>query len=191
MNNKRPVLKLNLPTQNKDAKADTKQPAQNRVEEKHVNHPVGSSEPACTKGESQASDNNGGKLAEPVHKKVGKKILAPHKYKTIMAFLKETYPKCFTYPPVPLKLYIHKELLELHPEKFSKTDIRKFLIAYCNSKAYRQVHTAGASRIDLQGNVSSIITEEQVQNKYRKKIKSPAKPASDHQSSKPQTKKDA
>lgn len=91
-----------------------------------------------------------------------KKEFVKGKYKEILAFLRVQHPDCFTTPPKPLKLKIHEDLHRLYSGKFSKTIIGKFFTVYCGTKQYKQTLIAGADRVDLAGNVTGQITEEEI-----------------------------
>ena len=100
--------------------------------------------------------NNGVAQKKPVYK------ILPKQYKETLAYLQTQYPKCFTNPPSPLAIGIHKEIFNEQQEHLSKTIIKYFLILYCSKIAYRNSLILGANRIDLHGNVTSVVTEEQV-----------------------------
>lgn len=183
----RPTLKLNFPakistnvpnvtnlqaaSKNKNTESATKPPGNDKIWKR-------STKPDITKENITAEahsetlgktnhNNDAGKVKKTAPSKM---LLTPEKYKSILMLLRTTYPKCFTDPPAPLMINIHKELWALHAEELSKTAIKKFLTIYCLSKAYRQACILGATRVDLQGNTSSPVTEEQVQKNKRRDI---------------------
>lgn len=96
-----------------------------------------------------------------------RKLLMPHaKYRSILDYLQNTYPACFTTTPSPLALNIHQKLYQLEQQKpestLSKTAIRQFLIIYTKSKIYQKSLRLGANRLELDGSISSIVNEEQI-----------------------------
>ena len=93
---------------------------------------------------------------KPVYK------ISPKQYKETLAYLQTQYPKCFTNPSSPLAISIHKEIFNEQQEHLSKTIIKYFLILYCSKIAYRNSLILGANRIGLYGNVTSVVTEDQV-----------------------------
>ncbi len=97
---------------------------------------------------------------------VHQKSLAKEKeqYKKSLEFVSTRYPKCFTIPPSPLKIGIHKDLYDMQDGNLSKTTIRRFLAKYCKSQDYKNAHILGALRVDLNGNSESSVTEEQIIN---------------------------
>ena len=68
---------------------------------------------------------------------------------------------CFTMLKKPLALTIRAELIAAKPE-YSKTEIGKFLQIYCGEKTYKQALVFNAERVNLKGEVSSLVTEEQL-----------------------------
>lgn len=91
----------------------------------------------------------------------------------ILAFhtlLAKNHPQTFSDPAVPvarlapLKVGIHKDLVEKYPEVPKKT-IRNFVNGYVYHPAYlRLTAVAQTSRIDLDGQISGVVTEEQAQH---------------------------
>ncbi|WP_367364666.1 ProQ/FINO family protein [Candidatus Tisiphia endosymbiont of Nedyus quadrimaculatus] len=86
-------------------------------------------------------------------------LLSKDEYTNILNLLQTTYPKCFTTPPTPLAIGIHKELLLLEQEYLPKTKIRKFLRIYCRNINYRKAIILGSNRVNLNGTVVGTITE--------------------------------
>lgn len=71
------------------------------------------------------------------------------------------FPNCFTIPKKPLALSIRTELIKAKSE-YSRTEIGKFLQIYCGEKTYKQTLVLNAKRVNLNGEVSSLVTEEQL-----------------------------
>lgn len=92
-----------------------------------------------------------------------KKSLDP-KYPKILQILQEKFPEAFPTDQVRvLKLGIHKDIKE--NTEINSKDIFIFLRKYCRSFKYRQAHAEGASRYDLNGITTQIVTAEQVAKK--------------------------
>lgn len=83
------------------------------------------------------------------------------KTKSTKKWLQENFPEAFTTPPRPLKIGIHKDIFEklTLPEAPSKITLRRTLRFYVNSPAYLRTMVVGASRVDLDGNSVSLVTE--------------------------------
>ncbi|WP_171049014.1 ProQ/FINO family protein [Rhizobium sp. MHM7A] len=84
--------------------------------------------------------------------------------------LAKNHPQTFSDPasPVarlaPLKVGIHRDLCEKYPDVSKKT-IRNFVNGYVYHPAYlRLTAVAQTNRIDLEGQVSGVVTEEQAQH---------------------------
>lgn len=82
----------------------------------------------------------------------------------------KNHPKTFSDPasPVarlsPLKVGIHRDLFEKYPDVPRKT-IRNFVNGYVYHPAYLRLSAvAQANRIDLEGKVSGVVTEEQARH---------------------------
>ena len=103
------------------------------------------------------------KLKNAKVQKFIKKSLDP-KYPKILQILQEKFPEAFPTDQVRvLKLGIHKDIKE--NTEINGKDIFIFLRKYCRSFKYRQAHTEGASRYDLNGTTTQIVTAEQVAKK--------------------------
>jgi sRNA-binding protein len=80
------------------------------------------------------------------------------------------HPQTFSGPAVPvtrvavLKVGIHKDLAEKYPDVPKKT-IRHFVNGYVYHPAYLRLSAvAQTSRIDLDGRISGVVTEDQAQH---------------------------
>jgi len=103
------------------------------------------------------------KLQNAKVKKNIKKSLDP-RYPKILQILQEKFPEAFPTDQVRvLKLGIHKDIKE--NTEINGKDIFIFLRKYCRSFKYRQAHAEGASRYDLNGITTQIVTAEQVAKK--------------------------
>ena len=103
------------------------------------------------------------KLKNAKVKKIIKKPLDP-RYPKILQILQEKFPEAFPTDQVRvLKLGIHKDIKE--NTEINSKDIFIFMRIYCRSHKYRQAHTEGASRYDLNGITTQIVTLEQVAKK--------------------------
>ena len=92
-----------------------------------------------------------------------KKPLDP-RYPKILQILQEKFPEAFPTDQVRvLKLGIHKDIKE--NTEINSKDIFIFMRKYCRSFKYRQAHTCGASRYDLNGITTQIVTAEQAAKK--------------------------
>lgn len=86
---------------------------------------------------------------------------------TVRAALATCFPKCFVPKgdtrKRPLKIGIRADLLAALPE-IDPRDLRDTLIDYCQGPSYRAVLTAGAVRIDLEGNPAGEVTAEEAES---------------------------
>ena len=83
----------------------------------------------------------------------------------VLNVLNEKYPKTFPYKP--LAIGIKDELFAVSEELgFSKTELRIFLRFYCSSREYRTNLILNAERVNLKGEVSGVVKEEEL-NKSR------------------------
>jgi cold shock protein len=72
------------------------------------------------------------------------------------------YPKTFGYKPKPLAIGISHELFALTEELgVSKNELRNFFSFYCRSKDYRANLILNTERINLKGEVTGVVTEQQ------------------------------
>jgi ProP effector len=81
----------------------------------------------------------------------------------IIGRLQKQFPIAFPKnpaPKIPLKLGIHKDLLELSESLgISKPDLREAIKAWCVGNRYWTCITEGATRIDLEGNPAGCVTK--------------------------------
>ena len=59
---------------------------------------------------------------------------AGNEYEDKLNYLQQKYPKCFTCPPYPLAIEIHKELQVLEKNIISRTKINRILARYVRSQ---------------------------------------------------------
>lgn len=185
MNNNRPILKLNIAASNNASITKSK------VAEEETISANKSSTAATEKGKTPTSSTKEINPIKPAENKAPKQnrqqqktnpedkpklLLTPEIYNSMLDFFKDTYPNCFTNPPTPLAINIHKRIYELHKDRFSRVSLKKFLTIYCRSQSYRQAHIVGAGRLDLSGDIVSSVTEEQVLRKKWKKAAKAEKP---------------
>ena len=77
--------------------------------------------------------------------------------------LRERYPALFaTADPKPLKIGIHKDLLERHPE-LDLSGLKRALTLHAGRFSYQKLLKAGAVRFDLDGQPADEVTEEQAE----------------------------
>ena len=81
--------------------------------------------------------------------------------------LAELYPNCFRRPRQPLKIGIHNDVIARHPE-LRPSLIARALKTYTRSLGYLETLTAGAVRIDLEGNPVGTVTEADEEDAKRK-----------------------
>ena len=81
----------------------------------------------------------------------------------VLNILIDKYPKTFGYKPKPLAVGIGKELFAIAKELgLSKRELNIFFIFYCRSKEYKEKLILNAERINLKGEVTGVVTEQQV-----------------------------
>lgn len=101
--------------------------------------------------------------------------------KEVIAYLVETFPKCFTLEGEvkPLKIGIFQELSERlkEDERVSKTLLRSSLRHYTNSWRYLHCVKEGAHRIDLEGQNGEAIEKEHADHALQQLNESKAKAA--------------
>lgn len=81
-----------------------------------------------------------------------------------IGLLAKSFPKCFAVfaqRRKPLKLGIHKDILERLADVVSADDVMWALRFYCGHKVYRSRLVAGAWRYDLDGNVAGAVTKDE------------------------------
>lgn len=88
-------------------------------------------------------------------------LIDPRQYRKMLTNFRNKYPDAFSIPARPFAVNIQQQLIEAKPE-YSKTEIRKFLKVYCGDKGYRKSVVLNAERVDLNGAVASLVTEEQL-----------------------------
>jgi ProP effector len=80
----------------------------------------------------------------------------------IISLLAERFPKCFVvyqWRRRPLKLGIHKDILAVLD--IAPADLSFALRFYCGNEGYLRNSLKGAWRVDLDGNVTGIVTAEE------------------------------
>jgi CspA family cold shock protein len=78
----------------------------------------------------------------------------------VLNVLSEKYPKTFPYKP--LAIGFKDELFAISEELgFSKNELKIFLTFYCRSKKYRSNLILNAERVDLKGEITSIVKEQE------------------------------
>ncbi|GAC14816.1 RNA chaperone ProQ [Aliiglaciecola lipolytica] len=101
--------------------------------------------------------------------------------KEVIAFLAQTFPKCFSLEgeAKPLKIGIFQELSERlkEDERISKTLLRASLRHYTNSWRYLHSVKQGSFRIDLDGNQGDAIEQEHADHALKQLNESKAKVA--------------
>jgi len=109
---------------------------------------------------------------------------SPEKFtssKEVVAFLTETFPKCFSIEgeALPLKIGIFQDLAERldSDDRVSKTLLRSTLRHYTNSWRYLYCIKEGAKRVDLDGNEGEVIDKEHVEHAQKQLEESKAKAA--------------
>lgn len=96
--------------------------------------------------------------------KVVKKLhINNENYNLVFSYLNKNYPECFPSKsePVPLAIGIHHQIRAIEDLPFSKSKIFKFLARYAKNALYREQLVAGKNRINLDGSVSSQVSEEE------------------------------
>lgn len=78
----------------------------------------------------------------------------------VLSVLSDKYPKTFPYKP--LAIGIKDELFAVSEELgLSKTELKIFLTFYCRSKNYKTNLILNAERINLKGEVTEVVTEQE------------------------------
>jgi ProP effector len=97
-----------------------------------------------------------------------KKQLFATKNNKLLNYLRTNYPDCFTTPPSPLAIGIHKQLQEAEDAKegsiMTRTNIYKTLQAYTRRKDYGQSIVLNAPRLNLDGSSDTTVTQQHVEN---------------------------
>jgi hypothetical protein len=110
------------------------------------------------------------KKTKPKYKVINKKevvtkpALVTYKlYAKMLAYFKNKYPKCFVTPAMPIAIGIHKQMFEDEIELgVSRKQIRIFCAIYCAKPEYKESLKVGVPRLDLLGNVTNSVTEEEL-----------------------------
>lgn len=76
--------------------------------------------------------------------------------------LRERYPDLFGDHPKPLKIGIHRDLLERHPD-LDLSGLKRALTLYTGRFSYQKLLKAGAVRFDLDGQPAGEVTAEQAE----------------------------
>jgi CspA family cold shock protein len=80
----------------------------------------------------------------------------------VLNILIAKYPKTFGYKPKPLAIGISHELFVITEELgLSKNELRNFFSFYCRSKDYRANLILNAERVNLKGEVTGVVTEQE------------------------------
>jgi len=92
-----------------------------------------------------------------------KQVLSFELYLKILRHLQDKYPKCFSKQPKPLAIGILKDVLAERIElEITRGQLQQFFHRYCGKDQYKQALVVGAERVDLEGNVRSIVTAKEV-----------------------------
>ncbi len=76
--------------------------------------------------------------------------------------LRERHPDLFGDDPKPLKIGIHRDLIERHPD-LDFVGLKRALTLHCGRFVYLKALKPGAARLDLDGQPDGEVTEEQVE----------------------------
>lgn len=83
----------------------------------------------------------------------------------IIGQLQKKFPLAFPKnpaPKVPLKIGIHKDLIEQTEQLgIGKNELRAAIKTWCKGKRYWDCLVEGAARIDLEGNAAGLVTKEE------------------------------
>ena len=80
-------------------------------------------------------------------------------YWKVLEYVRLKYPNCFTVPPVPLAIGIHKELINLNiliDFNISKKQLDSFFYFYCNTPEYKEKIESGVERVGLKLNKENL-----------------------------------
>ncbi len=105
-------------------------------------------------------------------------ILLSDKYKEAYNELSSKYPKLFNNQEIKLlKVGIKKEIIARGNLTITKSQLAKFLKVYCTGCKYKKLHIENASRYDLEGNESGVVTKKHVEGliKLREETKKKSK----------------
>jgi sRNA-binding protein len=100
-----------------------------------------------------------------------KKQLFAIKNNKLLHYLRTTYPECFTTPPSPLAIGIHRQLQESEGVKensvMTRTNIYQTLKTYTARKDYGATIVLNAPRLNLDGTSDSVVTQQHVDNQQK------------------------
>lgn len=100
------------------------------------------------------------------------KIISSKIYFKILKYFQAKYPNCFCLPMKTLAIGIHKELLSEREEiGVSGVELRNFFRAYCRNPKYTSLIIIGAERVNLKGEVVSLVTEHETRKPVAKSVK--------------------
>lgn len=109
-------------------------------------------------------------------------LLEPNVFKEMLSDFEVSFPNSFSRDKKLLGLAIRNQLKKAKPE-YSHKRIGVFLSIYCTSRDYRKKLSLGAERVDLDGVVSSYVTEEQIEKgRLKEELKLKTKKPKDEKS---------
>ena len=173
MKESRPILKLKLPIKKEvlvsklplGVVVEKKQEAK-KIEAKLLAPKVPKPPKAVSNQTPKAIKKTKPKYKVIYNKKevVTKPALVTYKlYAKMLAYFQNKYPKCFITPAMPIAIGIHKQMFEDEIELgVSRKQIRTFCAIYCAKPEYKESLKVGVPRLDLLGNATSSVTEEEV-----------------------------
>lgn len=108
--------------------------------------------------------------------------------KQVISYLAEKFPLCFSVEgeAKPLKIGLFQDLAEAlaDDENVSKTQLRHVLRQYTSNWRYLHGCRLGAERVDLQGNSTGLLSQEEVEHAQQKLAEAKAKFAEKRQAEK-------
>ena len=133
---------------------------------------------------TEVKDTNRDKQHNSTHSKTKKdKVMAiprrhkisPDLVKKMNSYFQETFPLCFTNPISPLALGIHLQL-RAHKQQFpdslcTSNNVFKYLYVYTRNIQYKKALIAGADRLNIDGSIAGVVTEEEAQRAIDEQIK--------------------
>jgi hypothetical protein len=96
--------------------------------------------------------------------KIPKQVrISDENFNLVYSYFNKNYPECFPSKsePVPLAIGIHHQIRTIEDLPFSKSKIFKFLARYAKNALYREQLVVGNNRINLDGSVSSQVSEDE------------------------------
>jgi sRNA-binding protein len=101
--------------------------------------------------------------------------ISPDLVKNMNLYFQETFPLCFTNPISPLALGIHLQL-RAHKQQFpdslcTSNNVFKYLYVYTRNMQYKKALVAGANRLNIDGSIAGVVTEEEAQRAIDDQIK--------------------